>query len=144
MALATIIANLTTVGAAVSGITSSFDADDTPDGLSNAEVPALLHFAAGGGNVRETFGGKMWRFRHRIRVLLAYKAAAGGRLEDSIGGIVGLVDSYVAAVRAADTLSAACEDAWVSSYGEPGSFEFAGVGWHGVEFVVEAEEYVQP
>jgi len=144
MSLTTAIANLATKGGTVSGITTSFDQDDIPDSLSNASLPALLHLPGGGTNTREAFDNNFWTFVHTVRVILLYKAAASGRLEDNLAGIVTLIDSYITAIRADDTLSGAVVDAVVTAYAEPGVLEFADIPYHGVEFTVTVTEYVQP
>lgn len=144
MSLAAIISNLATRGGTVSGITSSFDQDDTPEELQDAELPALLHFPGGGVNTRETHGGSFWAFAHTIRVPLYYKPAAEGRLEDNLGGVVDLIDSYMASIRSYDTAGGECVDVVVTRYGEPGELKFAEVGYVGTIFTLEATEYVYP
>jgi len=139
MSLTSLISTIATAGGNVTGITSSFDADDTPDVLDTAALPALLHFSIGGLREEGTFGRGMWGIRHRIRVRLVYSPAAEGRLEDNIGGIITTIDNYISEMRADSTLDD-CYD--FVQYGEPGTFEFAGVGFHGVDFICSVLEHV--
>jgi hypothetical protein len=144
MALATIISNLATRGGTVTGIKTSYDQDDTPENLKNAQLPALLHFAGGGENDMRTFDGQMWNFAHTITVQLFYKAAGKSRLEENIAGIVTRIDSYITSIRAYHNAGGACEDLYVSAYSAPGNIVWGGVEYHGVEFTVVATEYIVP
>lgn len=145
MSLATIIANLATTGAGVTGISTSYDIDELPDTLNDAALPALLHLPAGGTHVRATMGADGdYDFTHQVTVLLLYKAAGQSTARVNYGAIVGLIDAYVAAVRDDDTLSSACADARVASYTPPGVIEWpTGTQYHGVQFTVEVLEYIE-
>lgn len=135
MTLAAFVSAIATAGGNVTGITTSYDQDDTPDQLHPAQCPALLHFPLGGAREEETFGRHTWGIRHRVRVLLIYKAAATGRLEDNLAGIVTRIDSYISEMRADSTIP---EFLRFDEYGEPGNFEFGGVKCHGCAFIVSA------
>jgi hypothetical protein len=133
MTLAGNITTISTAGGNVTGITTSYDQDDTPESLQSAQCPALLHFPMGAAREEQTFGNHTWGIRHRIRVVLIYKASAQGRLEDNLGGIVTLIDSYISEMRADSTIPAFFR---FDEYGEPGNIEFGGVKCHGCEFIV--------
>ena len=144
MSLATIITNLATTGGNVTGIASSFDIDELPGPLNDAALPALLHLPAGGENVRATMGSDGdYDMTHRITVLLLYKAVGQGTAKVNYAAIVALIDSYIQAIRDDDTLSSACIDARVTPYSEPGVIMWADVAYHGVQFTVEALEYIE-
>ena len=140
MTLASHISTIATAGGNVTGITTSYDQDDTPGSLSGAQLPALLHFPAGGVREEETFGRRMWGIRHRVKVQLFYQAAGSGRIEDNLGGIVTIINAYISEMRADTTLP---ECLTFEQYGEPGVFLFNDIKFHGAEFVVSVLEHYQ-
>ena len=125
----------------MTGITTSFDLDDTPEKLNRAELPALIHLPGGGENVRQSFDNNFWTFVHTVRVVLFYKPESTGRLEENLPGIVDIIDAYVTSFRAYNTLGGEVTDAVVESYGAPGVFEFGGIAYHGVEFTLGVTSY---
>jgi len=138
MSLASHISTIASAGGDVTGITSSFDQDDTPDSLQSAQTPALLHFPAGGLLEEETFGRGMWGIRHNVRVVLLYAAKGQKRLEDNIGAITTRINSYISEMRADTTLP---ECFRFENYSEPGTLEFAGIEYHGCTFTVSVLEH---
>ena len=138
MTLSADTSTIADAGANVTGVSSSFDHDKIPSSILAAQLPALLHFPAGGVREQSTFGHGMWQIRHNVRVRLCYTPAASGRLEDNIAGIVTMIDNYMAEMQDS-TLPTNFQ---FDNYGEPGTFDFAGVGYHGCDFLVSFVEYI--
>jgi hypothetical protein len=141
--MSTYRAALTALAAlSVPGVRHNFDADAVPDGLTRAQLPALLVLPgalrsgalfdrAGGGFDDAAFSGGAATVTHIVtHLLLAAPALAGraGRAQTAA-----LIDAYVAALRADSTLGGALAQPARLRI-EPGVYAHGGLDYYGCAF----------
>jgi hypothetical protein len=135
-ALATALANLAAV--AVSGVTS-YALDETPDGLTRAQLPALIILPELGGNwpglEPNTFSAGDGRLAVQVaHVLLLAPVTEGLGLRSALPALADAIDAYAEAMAADPTLDGALPVA-LRFQVQAGVVRFGGVDYHGATFL---------
>jgi hypothetical protein len=134
--LATALANLAAV--AVSGV-NSYALDETPDGLTRAQLPALVILPELGGDwpglEPNTFSAGDGRLTVQVaHVLLLAPVTEGLGLRGALPALADAIDAYAAALAADPTLDGALPAA-LRFRVRAGVVRFGGVDYHGATFL---------
>ncbi|HVO70084.1 MAG TPA: hypothetical protein VMT24_08565 [Aggregatilineaceae bacterium] len=134
--LATALANLAAV--VVSGVTS-YTLDETPDGLTRAQLPALVILPELGGDwpglEPNTFSAGDGRLTVQVaHVLLLAPVTEGLGLRSALPALAEAIDAYAGAMAADPTLDGALPVA-LRCRVRAGMVRFSGVDYHGATFL---------